>query len=89
MDINVTCAGPGRWVLTDLLGRIAGRIEQQRPGMFRIVPAERYGELLRDVSTHSFETLDHALSAVEIVTRGACRLAPPPPLREPTSPDGG
>ena len=77
MDIDVRQAAPDRWVLTDLLGRPAGRIEQQRPGMFRILPSDRTAAVLRAATAQSFETLDQALTAIEACAGGACRLREP------------
>lgn len=76
MDFNVTNPAPDRWVLTDLLGRCAGRIERLGPGQVRIVPTERVFYLLGDTVAQTFENLDHALRAIEFVSRGSCRLKP-------------
>lgn len=74
MDFDVMKATPNRWVLTDLLGRAAGRIEQLRPGLFRLVPSEQTSDLLREATSHTYQNLGNVIRAVELVSQGACRL---------------
>lgn len=76
MDFDVSMTSPGHWVLTDLLGRPAGHIEQLRSGLFRLTPLGRSASALHEVASHTFESLDNVLRAVEIVSRGSCRLSP-------------
>lgn len=76
MDFDVSRTAPGHWVLTDLLGRPAGHIGQLGPRLFRFAPVGQSGSALREVASHTFESLDNVLRAVEIVSRGSCHLKP-------------
>ena len=77
MDVLVTTTPEGNsWGLTDLLGREMGRIAEIRPGAFMIQPAGNAMETLAEIVSPSYASLDDALAAIEVHTRGVCRRAP-------------
>ena len=74
MDLSIKRLAEQTWVMSDLLGRRAGSVEQAADGSFRVVPAGHAVEKLRYMSPGPFPSLNAALAAVETQTRGSCRL---------------
>lgn len=71
MDIDVSRKPDGTaWLLTDLLGRAMGYIEDRAQGEFMIYPA---GQALQTMRRGPFRSLDAALAEIERFTRGTCR----------------
>jgi hypothetical protein len=60
------------WSLTDLLGRPMGQIVKRDDGQFEIVPMGKALETLEAIKRDRFPSLDAALTAIEIHTRGTC-----------------
>jgi hypothetical protein len=77
MDVTVTRMPDGNsWGLTDLLGRDMGRVAETQPGVFKIQPAGNAMETLGALASRPFPSLDGALAAIEVHTRGVCLRAP-------------
>ena len=66
-------SGEGAWTLTDLLGRSMGRILEVTEGQFRIAPEGQAVKTMVGLKFGPHATLDDALTAIEIHTRGVCR----------------
>ncbi|AOO80558.1 hypothetical protein [Bosea vaviloviae] len=83
MDIDVTPkSDEAAWLLTDLLGRPVGHVEEEPTGEFRFHPAGRSLVTMKAMKCGPFKTLDDALAEIELFTRGSCRRVlggdPPP-----------
>lgn len=74
MDIDVTLKPDGTaWVLTDLLGRAMGYVEDRAQGEFMIYPAGQALHTMQAMRRGPFGSLDAALAEIERFTRGTCR----------------
>ena len=75
MDVNVTPAPTeqGTWILSDLLRRPVGQIDQTWNAEFVICPLQ--GSRLIGIKSGPYPSLDAALSAIETHTRGQCQLS--------------
>ena len=75
MDVNVTPAGieRGIWILSHLLRRPVGHIDQIVGAEFVIRPIQ--GFRLSAIKSGPYPTVDAALSGIETHTRGQCRLS--------------
>lgn len=74
LDIDVTRKPDGTaWLLTDLLGRTMGYIEDRAEGEFMIYPAGQAIETMQAMRRGPFGSLDAALAEIERFTRGTCR----------------
>jgi hypothetical protein len=74
LDIDVTRKPDGTaWLLTDLLGRAMGYVEDRAEGEFMIYPAGQAIETMQAMRRGPFRSLDAALAEIERFTRGACR----------------
>ena len=75
MDVNVTPARTerGTWILSDLLRRPVGHIDQIVEAEFVIRPIQ--GSRLSGIKSGPYASLDAALSAIETHTRGQCQLS--------------
>jgi hypothetical protein len=74
MDVTVTPAADGKtWLLTDLLGRDMGCVAETETKVFLIKPAGLAISTMGRITTEKYESLDEALAAIEIHTRGVCR----------------
>lgn len=74
MDIDVTRKPDGTaWLLTDLLGRAMGYVEDRAEGEFMIYPAGQAIETMQSMRRGPFGSLDAALAEIERFTRGTCR----------------
>lgn len=74
MDIDVTRKPDGTaWLLTDLLGRAMGYVEDRAEGEFMIYPAGQAIETMQAMRRGPFGSLDAALAEIERFTRGTCR----------------
>lgn len=74
MDIDVTRKPDGSaWLLTDLLGRAMGYVEDRAEGEFMIYPAGHAIETMQAMRRGPFGSLDAALAEIERFTRGTCR----------------
>ncbi|CAN7619408.1 hypothetical protein [Bosea sp. LjRoot237] len=77
MDIDVTQKRDGTaWLLTDLLGRDMGYIEDRAEGEFMIYPAGQALHMMEAMRRGPFKSLDDALAEIERFTRGTCRRLP-------------
>ncbi|WP_332690716.1 hypothetical protein [Bosea sp. (in: a-proteobacteria)] len=77
MDIDVTPKpNEAAWLLTDLLGRAMGHVEEAAPGDFRIHPAGQALQTMETMRRGPFKSLDDALAEIERFTRGTCRRLP-------------
>ena len=77
MDVLVTqIPDQNEWRLTDLLGRDMGVIKEASPGVFQIKPAGNAVETLAEIESRSYASVDAALGAIELHTRGICRRVP-------------
>lgn len=65
-------AGQSEWRLTDLLGRSMGAIRADGDA-FAVEPAGKAIETMKGMRCGPFASLDEALAAIEIHTRGVCR----------------
>lgn len=72
MDLRVAWLDKASWSLTDLLGRPMGQIVKRDDGQFEIVPMGKALETLETIKRDRFPSLDAALTAIEIHTRGMC-----------------
>jgi hypothetical protein len=74
LDIDVAQKPDGTaWLLTDLLGRAMGYIEDRAEGEFMIYPAGQAIETMQAMRRGPFGSLDAALAEIERFTRGTCR----------------
>lgn len=74
MDIDVSRKPDGTaWLLTDLLGRAMGYIEDRAQGEFMIYPAGQALQTMQAMRRGPFRSLDAALAEIERFTRGTCR----------------
>ncbi len=75
MDVNVTPARTerGTWILSDLLRRPVGQIDQISNAEFVICPTQ--GSKLFGIKSGPYASLDAALLAIETHTRGQCQLS--------------
>jgi hypothetical protein len=75
VDVNVTPAPTerGAWILSDLLKRPVGHIDQIVGAEFVICPLQ--GSRLFGIKSGPYASLDAALSAIETHTRGQCQLS--------------
>jgi len=74
LDINVSRKPDGTaWLLTDLLGRAMGYVEERAQGEFMIYPAGQAIETMQAMRRGPFRSLDAALAEIERFTRGTCR----------------
>ncbi len=75
MDVNVTPSGTerGTWILSDLLRRPVGQIDQIWDAEFVIRPSQ--DSRLSGIKSGPYASLDAALSAIETHTRGQCQLS--------------
>lgn len=74
MDIDVTRKPDGAaWLLTDLLGRAMGYVEDRAEGEFMIYPAGQAIKTMQAMRLGPFRSLDAALAEIERFTRGTCR----------------
>ncbi|CAN7656194.1 hypothetical protein LJR090_001487 [Bosea sp. LjRoot90] len=77
MDIDITQKPDGKaWLLTDLLGRDMGYIEDRAEGEFMIYPAGQALHTMEAMRRGPFKSLDDALAEIERFTRGTCRRQP-------------
>jgi hypothetical protein len=77
MDVIVTPAEGGTvWQLTDLLGRLMGRITASAPRQFMIHPEGHASETMAGIQQGPHASLDAALAEIERHTRGVCRRNP-------------
>jgi hypothetical protein len=77
LDVIVNQMPDNSWGLTDLLGRDMGRVTEISAGVFMIQPAGNAIETLAAITSPAYASLDEALAAIEVHTRGVCRRAPP------------
>ena len=76
MDVIVTADLDGKvWMMTDLLGRDMGHVRESKLGRFVIEPAGQAVKTMMALKSESYPSLDAALAAIEVHTRGVCRLA--------------
>jgi hypothetical protein len=76
VDVNVTeIPDENSWRLADLLGRDMGRVTLTKPGTFMIHPAGNATQTFAAIASKSYASLDIALAAIEVHTRGVCRRA--------------
>jgi len=74
VDVLVTqIPDRNEWRLADLLGRDMGRVIERQPGTFFIEPAGQAVETMAEMKTRPYATVDAALAAIELHTRGVCR----------------
>lgn len=74
MDIDVTRKPDGTaWLLTDLLGRAMGYVEDRAEGEFMVHPAGQAIKTMQAMRRGPFGSLDAALAEIERFTRGTCR----------------
>lgn len=74
MDIDVTQNPNGTdWLLTDLLGRDMGYVEDSGAGQFTVHPAGHALKTMENMRRGPFNSLDEALAEIEHFTRGTCR----------------
>ena len=73
MDVLVTPARRGAWVLNNLLGRKLGEIQQAPGEGFVLVPV--LDTALTGIPPGPYASLEAAMSAVEKHTRGPCRFS--------------
>jgi hypothetical protein len=76
VDVNVTPSGTerGTWILSDLLRRPVGQIDQiWGDAEFVIRPIQ--DSRLSGIKSGPYAPLDAALSAIETHTRGQCQLS--------------
>ena len=77
MDVLVTqVPDQNEWRLTDLLGRDMGRVIERQPGTFFIEPSGHAIETMAAIKSQPYATVDAALAAIELYTRGICRRVP-------------
>lgn len=77
MDVIVTLTeGGAAWELTDLLGRSMGFITAGPGDLFTIHPQGHAVETMAGMKTGPHPSLDAALAAIEMHTRGVCRRIP-------------
>ena len=76
MDVIVTVVPDGKsWMLTDLLGRDMGCITHTASRVFTIHPSGHAVETMAAIISTGYASVDEALAAIELQTRGVCRRA--------------